>query len=201
MMFFCTRCLISLFLVCLSNVALASSCQKNISNFQIEKKPSIEEGFHVSTKAQIVINKNPGDVKAWFDNVAPEKIIHSTDKVSGIAGTKLVGSKVWGSINSTRLVCYEDSNTSLEQIILNIPGKIFKYQMWDFSRDITHAIKYAISDFTVKPIGKNQSLLVWNFAFRPSSYVVRLPLKHYVENDFQEYMEKGLTSIKVLLES
>jgi hypothetical protein len=73
--------------------------------------------------------------------------------------------------------------------------------MWDFSKDITHAIKYAISDFTVKSIDKNQSLLEWNFSFRPTSYVVRLPLKHYVENDFQEYMEKGLKSIKVFLES
>ena len=199
-MIFHTRVLISFLLIFLANIALASGCQKDYSASQVEKKPLLEEGFHAKARAQIIINKKPHQVKAWFDNVPPENIIHSTENVSGISGTRNIGDKTWGKLNSTRLVCYEDSNTSLEQILENIPGEVFKYQMWDFSKDITHAIKYAVSDFNVKSIGNNQSILEWNFSFRPTSYFFRLPLKLYLKNDFQEYMESGLVNIKKLLE-
>lgn len=181
--------------------AYSLSCKEDPDISKIEARPEIESGYHSEAKVEIEINKNPSDVKAWFDNVAPEKVIRGTLKVSGIAKTRNFGPKKWGSKGSMRMICNKDDNTTLEQILENNPGKNFKYELWDFTTDKTNAIKYALAEFQVIPVSENKSLLQWTVAFRPSMYLYRIPLNHYVKNSFTEYMEAGLVNIKKLLES
>jgi hypothetical protein len=181
--------------------AYSFDCKDDITPELISKKPDIDNGFHASNTVQIEINKKSSEVQAWFDNVAPETIIHSTEGVSGIAATKSISDSKWGAKNSQRLVCYEDDSSSLEALLINEPGKLFKYQLWDFTNDFTHAIKYAISEFRVIPVNEDKSILEWKFSFRPNNYLFRLPLTVYINNSFKEYMEQGMKNIKVMLES
>ncbi len=183
------------------NPAYSLSCKEDPDMSEIEARPEIESGYHSETEVQIEINKNPRDVKAWFDNVAPERVIKGTPKVSGIAKTRNFGPKPWGSEGSMRMICNKDDNTTLEQILENNPGENFKYELWDFTTDKTNAIKYAVAEFKVIPVSENKSLLQWTVAFRPSMYLYRIPLNHYVKNNFKEYMEASLVNIKNLLES
>lgn len=184
-----------------ADTALSSKCPTEVPKLEKITAPEIEKGFYSSTTVKIVIDKSPKEVEVWFDSVAPETIIHGTQKVAGISGTKAIGDKDWGLNDSLRLVCYKDDNSSIEKVLENTPGDLFSYQMWDFSRDITHAIKYAVSEFKIKPISNDQSVLEWTFSFRPNAYIFRFPLNRYLNNDFKEYMEKTLDDIKVFLES
>lgn len=189
------------FLVGFCDTAYSLSCKDHIKPELFSKRPAISSGFHARTYAEILINKNPSEVQAWFDNVPPEKIIHTTGSVAGIAATKNVAGTTWGKPGSQRFVCYEDKETSFEQVLENVPGKVFRYQLWDFTTERSFAFKYAIAEFTVIPKDENHSILRWNFSFKPSSFIFNIPLKQYLENTFNAHMQHGLINIKHLLES
>lgn len=183
-----------------TNLAYANFCE-DILKKELTAKPKLEHGHHIHNEIQVEINKKPEDIKIWFDNLAPEKIIKGTELVSGVKSTCLLSKEKWGEIGSRRLV-YKNSGSSFQEEVLgNSPQKYFHYIMWDFSKDITHAIKYIKASFEIKKINENKSTLIWHVAFRPSNFIYNLPISIYLKTSFKPFMEKSLNDIKHHIES
>lgn len=73
--------------------------------------------------------------------------------------------------------------------------------MWDFSKDITHAIKYADAYFEVEQIDEHSSILRWHIGFRPNSFIYALPISIYVKTSFYPFMKQSLKDIKQYIET
>lgn len=179
----------------LLNPCLASLC-KDLSEKELSEKPSLEKGSSIENEVQVEINKSPDEVNVWFDNLAPEKIIKGTIAVSGIKSSCLVSKKPWGEIGSRRLIYKESGSTFLEEVLENQPKKYFRYEMWDFSKDLTHSIKYIEAYFEVTEISQGKSILKWHVAFKPNGLIYKIPLMLYVKSSFNPFMKKSLEAIK-----
>lgn len=175
--------------------SFASLCG-DLSEKKLSDKPSLEEGSHIHNEVQVEINKSPEEVTIWFDNLAPEKVIKGTSAVSGIKSTCMLSEKAWGGIGSRRFVYKESGSTFQEEVLENKPKKYFRYLMWDFSKDITHAIKYADGYFEVTEISPGKSILKWHVAFRPNGFIYKIPLMLYLRTSFVPFMKVSIEAIK-----
>lgn len=178
---------------------LANLCKDSSKNEVIER-PEIEDGSYIENIVEVEINKKSEEVNIWFDNLAPEKIIRGTGAVSGIESTCMLTKEPWGKIGSRRLVYKESGSTFVEEVLENNPKKYFHYEMWDFSKDVAHAIKYANGYFKVIEVNESKSILRWYVGFKPSSFIYKLPLMLYVKGSFAPFMKKSIEAIKAEVE-
>lgn len=195
------KLLVSLAIVFIStNLSFANLCD-DLSKRKLPVMPALEKGAHIEKEIEVEINQSPEEVSIWFDNLAPEKVIKGTDLVSGVKATCLVSEKPWGEIGSKRLVLKQSGSSFQEQVIKNIPQKYFAYRMWDFSKDVTHAIQYADAYFEVIEVEEHKSLLKWHISFRPSSFFYKIPLSLYLKASFDPFMKQSLQDIKNYIEA
>lgn len=195
------KILVSLICVCnISHASLAKLCESPPVKYLSEKPVIEDDSHHIHNEVQVEINRSPKDVTIWFDNLAPEKVIKGTNAVSGVKSTCMLSKKAWGEIGSRRLVNKDTGSTFLEEVLENQTQKLFRYEMWNFTNDKTHAIKYAKAYFEVTEIGKGKSILKWHVAFRPNSFIYSIPLSLYVNNSFDPFMKQSLNDIKQYIE-
>lgn len=181
------------------NLAQANFCD-DLSKKELGAKPDLKQGHHIHHEVKVEINKSPDEVKVWFDNLAPEKVIKGTASISGIKATCLLSQKAWGQVGSRRLVLKESGNTFIEEVLENEVQKYFRYQMWGFSKDLAHAISYADAYFEVKQIAEHKSVFTWHIAFKPRSFIYNIPISLFMKTSFNPFMKQSLGDIKNYIE-
>lgn len=133
----------------------------SISPLNREQKPQLVSHtvrFEVAVSADEFLNR--------FHEIALSKLLPGTKKLSGVADITVIANPPFGGVKSRRIICQKDGNTAIEEVIQVVPGRSFKYQVWDYSTPVAKPIEYGIGEFVAENIAPNRARISWTYSFK-----------------------------------
>lgn len=115
---------------------------------------------------RIVIGLPPAALAERMLSAKLEDQIPETPGLPGVVGVTQLTPGEWGEPGARRMVHLSDGASATEQILENIPGERFRYQVWDYTTAAARPIAYAIGEFRYLPLAGDRTEVVWTYAFR-----------------------------------
>lgn len=89
-----------------------------------------ENAKYVTNEIEIDIDRPMADCFKWVVYTPLEVQLRGTDKIPGVRTTRSLNDKPAGSSGYQRMVCLEDGNSAVEEIMENRPSTYFSYKVW-----------------------------------------------------------------------
>ena len=115
---------------------------------------------------RIVIDLPPPALAERLLSARLEDQIPKTRGLPGVVGVTQLTPGEWGGAGARRMVHLSDGASATEQILENVPGERFRYQVWDYTTAAARPIAYAIGEFRYLPLAGDRTEVVWTYAFR-----------------------------------
>ena len=158
----------------------------------------VEKGYVSNTEA-IEINVPRAELLGWLDRTPLSKILTPTEGMPAVAGTVMLEGDRWGEVGARRRIELSDGHYAVETVLSRTPAR-FSYQVWGFTSTAGQFTDYAIGEFVYDDEGET-TLVTWIYQFKVKNTIARLPLGHFVRNQFQPFMENGLATMKAEAEA
>lgn len=145
---------------------------------------NVETAIFDGTPAEVraALQSEEGSVLAF---VAP------TDAIPGIAElTPLVD--MFPTEGAVRRVRLTNDEYVVERVIRN-DAEGFEYQIWNFTSSEARFIDHIHGRFAYEAIDGGKTEVTWTYAIAPRVFFARPFIRSFIENDFEPFMESGLT--------
>jgi hypothetical protein len=115
---------------------------------------------------RIVIDLPPLALAEKLQKAKLEDQLPATRGLPGVVGTTQLTPGEWGGAGARRTVHLSDGGSATEQVLEYVPGKRFRYQVWDYTTAAARPIAYAVGEFRYQPLAGERTEVVWTYAFR-----------------------------------
>jgi hypothetical protein len=115
---------------------------------------------------RIVIDRDPMTFSEWSRTAKLEDSLPATGRLPGVVGATQLTPGEWGGAGARRLVRLSDGGSATEQVLEDVPGERFRYQVWDYTTAAARPIHYAIGEFRYRALEGGRMELIWTYAFR-----------------------------------
>ncbi len=115
---------------------------------------------------RIVIDMPPAAFSDWMMSARLEDQIPTTRQLPGVTGTTQLTPGTWGAVGGRRQVQLTDGTSTTEQVLEAVPGRLFRYVVWNYTTAAARPIAYAVGEFRYVPADGGRTEVVWTYAFR-----------------------------------
>ncbi len=200
-----TRLLALFFMIFIAGTNAIAECGEHlslntISPLNLEQNPKM-----ASRTIRFEVNVNADGFLNRFHEIPLSKLLPGTKELPGVAAITVIANPPFGGVGSRRIICQKDGNTAIEEVIQVVPGRSFKYQVWDYSTPSAKPIEYGIGEFVAETIAPNKARVSWTYSFklRPD----RLPGKlgfagralfkaTFLSNEYADFMKAAATAMQ-----
>jgi hypothetical protein len=120
----------------------------------------------VSHTERFVIPIAAAEFNARLTNAPLAKLLPGTPKIAAVSETRELTATRFGAPNAPRVVCLADGGTAVEESMVNEPGKLFQYKVWNYSVEVAKPIEYGVGSFELVPIDATKTTVVWTYSFK-----------------------------------
>jgi hypothetical protein len=183
-------------------------CGSNVDVSRIPDVPVDENAKYVTNEIEIEIDRPVGDVFKWTVYTPLEIQLRGTKKIPGVRSTKALNNKKYGEAGYRRLVCLEDGNSAVEEIIDNILDTYFSYKVWNYSLKTAESIEYAKGEWWFTP-SRNKTHIRWRYSFKlkKEEWLGKMGpfgrwifTQFFINAQYDEWMNETLRKLKTDLE-
>jgi hypothetical protein len=129
--------------------------------------PPIEAGAPTIARTErMVVGRPPAEAFAYVLQAPLEEQIPQTRAMPGVTGTTQLRPGAWGGVGARRIVHLSDGSSVTEQILEQVPGEGFRYQVWDYTTPAAAGVAYALGEFRFLPLDEGRTEIVWTYSFR-----------------------------------
>jgi hypothetical protein len=155
---------------------------------------SDDPSSYVSHTEETVIDLPIDQYIEWSINTPLEAILPGGGAIPSVLRTEMIQG-TWGEVGARRRVVLSDGHYAAEEIIVNDPPHVFRYQVWDYTNYVRFAVDYAIGEFRTEEI-EGQTHITWTYSFHRNSLLSDVFLPNFVDNDWAAYMCTVLQTMK-----
>lgn len=154
--------------------------------------PLKEQKDYLSVTHTVTFNGRRSDVRrALF---TPEggvlNFVEPTPSIPGIHGFQpILGA--FPEQGAVRKVILTDGNAVTERVVRNNQD-VFEYQIWDLTAKNGWAVDHIRGRFDYKAVSNEKTVVTWEYAIAPSSFVAKPFIKRFLKRDFQPFLTSGL---------
>lgn len=177
-----------------SLVSCSASAPPSLPPEYANNPPKIQSGFYAQNTETVTIDLPRDDFLRWKSTTELSEVLTPTAGMPAVERTTLLEGDRWGKPDALRRIELSDGHYAVETILSNTPDKL-SYQVWGFTSQAGKFASYATGEFTYVEQG-DTTIVTWTYKFKPNSLLARIPLSLFVRNDFQPFMENGLSNMK-----
>ena len=164
----------------------------------------------IARTERIVVARPAGEVFAYVVAGPLAEMIPVTKQLPGVTGTTLLTAGPWGGVGERRYVHLTDGSQTTEQVLESVPGRHFRYEVWDYSTAAGKPIAYALGEFQFKALDAGRTEIAWTYAFRLRSNMFPgslgglgrwLMRRVFLDTAYAELMRASLAAIRTRLEA
>lgn len=162
-------------------------------------RPAIGAGPPISHQESITVDMAVADYVAWSTTASLEQILQGSNGIPRVVRTDPLQGE-WGDAGARRRVVLEDGHYSAEEILVNEPPRLFRYQVWGYTNFGRLMIDSAIGEFTFEDVD-GMTEVTWTYSFYPTVGMVRPVLSSFVDGTWSEFMRNTLATMKAAAEA
>jgi len=140
-------------------------CGSDFYSSQIENIAVNDNAKYVSNEIEIEIDRPIDDVFKWVVYTPLEVQLRGTKKIPGVRSTKALNNIALGTVGYRRLVCLEDGNTAVEEVLTHLRDEYYAYKVWNYTLKVAQKIKYAKGEWWFTPLD-NKTHIRWRYSFK-----------------------------------